>query len=220
MILVAHDQNASLVHYTDNERWSSMKPTLLILLLLGLSLPFVPPAEADEILQVTLNNMTFAVPETVNASFDWDVTANTISNVIVDSSNPFFSSPPLGSVLPGGVDGTGTLYAYIASDGVGDGLQILNDEGCPNCGVPPIPGTYNVAGDFFIVCETSACKSTFDMPGIFAKVQSGTFTVAATPEPSSLIMLCGGLLSVALLFPGQRRKNRLVPCPEAARRSA
>ena len=197
-----------------------MKPTLLILFLLGLSFLFVQPAQADEILQVTLNNMTFAVPEIVNASFDWDVTASTISNVIVDSSNPFFSSPPLGSVLPGGLDGQGTLYAYIASDGIGDGLQIDNDEGYADSGVPPVPGTYNVADDFFIVCQTTACKSTFGMNGFFAKVQSGTFTVTATPEPSSLIMLCGGLLSVALLLAGQQRKNRLLPYPEAAQRSA
>ncbi len=77
-----------------------MKTRLLFLFVLCLPFLFAQPALADEILQVTLSNMTFAVPETVNASFDWDVTTSTISNVIVDSSNPFFSSPPLGSGAP------------------------------------------------------------------------------------------------------------------------
>ncbi len=40
----------------------------------------------------------------------------------------------------------------------------------------------------------------------------GTFTVvAATPEPSSLIMLCGGLLFVALLLCRSATQKQIAP---------
>jgi len=175
--------------------------------LAGLLLCLAIPACGDTVFNVELSNITFSPinPEVVNASFNWDVTTATISDIFICTSPLVFTVDEDPSPV-GQHEINGVTYLHVAGLGYdiyGDVLQIDNeftDE------IPAIPGTYDAGkrvGQVFFSCGQD-CAQTIGYTG-WMLAQAGTITVTSVPEPASISLLLFGLCS---LFPIMRKVLR------------
>ena len=178
-------------------------------------------ARADQIDLVTVSNLTFqaaagnfscpGVPgmlvpctETFNASFEWDNTTETLvpgtDNVsatgalsAADVAGPWTITKADYSVIPL-VQGP-----YIAEYPGPDYIAISDTD----WETPMTPGVYPYTNASMACYEApSQCDSLFDFyptPGtvVSPTAISGTITIAAVPEPSTVLLLAAGLVSAA-----------------------
>ena len=170
-------------------------------LLTGLFLCATAPAHADTVFNVALSNITFAPinnVEVVNASFNWDVTTSTVSDIYV-STSPLVFQADAGTVTDGQADFQGVTYLKVVDiglDSFGDVLQVYNDVSVQQ-GVPAVPGTYDASlriGQVFFSCG-SDCRQFIGSGSGQQMATAGTITVTAVPEPASISLLLVGLCS-------------------------
>jgi hypothetical protein len=180
-------------------------------LFLGLLVGCAITARADTIVQVTISNATFignnscspsSCSEILNAQYQLDVTGN--------------------QVVPGSVSYTGTgtsgtlslsgLFAGSSSGGCFDGpCPVFVGNSSPAyvwlvwdnpTTAYPATGTYSLS-QLFMSCEAGdSCPNQF---GSQTTASSGSITVSAVPEPSSLLLLGTGLLSL-MAMTGRRKR--------------
>jgi|HubBroStandDraft_6_1064221.scaffolds.fasta_scaffold32082_2 hypothetical protein len=170
-------------------------------LLAVLCLLLVPAALADGgDITVTASNVVIG-PETVSLQVNWDPGTDSFTP---GTTQYISTNGPLGLFT---WDGVGGNQSFNWIDSSGDVLDISNNnEPEPNITFPQA-GIYN-AGYVVISCVTEACA--FDMGGdSYVGGSSGSLVVtnapAVTPEPSTLLLLTGGLFGLlcfsARMFP-------------------
>jgi hypothetical protein len=187
----------------------------ILLLIFGVA------ARADTILAVSLNPVDYGQQvsktgqifgdEIVAVTFTWDVTTETLSNIVVAASGPFqgYSVPgsisaslwPGGSTLGGPAIGK-LDFQLIDTVSQFSVLYSLNYSfhNIPGSAValPAIPGTYYA--DLNLFC--GFCISGDE----FSSGATATVTNISTPEPGTLSLVAVGLLGWSL----RKRKKRVL----------
>lgn len=185
----------------------------LILLIAAIG---APGAHADDIVQVTISNLTFngnnACPppsgtasctQTLSESYQWDNTTNTsVSGSFslstaggLGTSFSLYSGPRLAgapfSVFAGVVNPATDIMRVFLGDNtlspLGTGTYTL----IPTTSLyPGTPGTF--AAD--IICGSATCEADFPTTStVFVFATAGTVTVSTVPEPSSLALMLAGI---------------------------
>jgi hypothetical protein len=179
---------------------------LMAIFLLGLA----SIVQADTLVNVVFQPVTFfqSPPfETIDLSFTWDTTTQTISNVVITSAGPLtgFSNIPYVDLFDGS-----EIEKLGFSNGKGETFQleysfhgdILQPE------LSSTPGTYPTDVNLFCDGDPHVCGGFFTDTG-----HTATVTAVATPEPGTLALVGVGL--VGLL--GRKRKKSAVDsdfCPK------
>jgi hypothetical protein len=187
--------------------WGDMKSISIFAFFLFFS---VTTASADSFVSVVLEptqfngfagivngTPTFA-SETVGASFDWDITNQNISNVVLTATGPWGTG--LSNVPSVMFDDSGAIL-IMNFDGGGSEFQLnyLNHDpgGFPH--LASTPGTYVTDLGFFCG-QCLVGTSDFEL---------GTAVVSpiATPEPSTALLVVAGL--IALFLWGRNVRSKL-----------
>jgi hypothetical protein len=190
-------------------------PILLLFAAIG-----APGAHADDIVQVTISNLTFngnnvcgssgtaSCTQTLSESYQWDNTTNTsVSGSFslstaggLGTSFSLYSGPRLAgapfSVFAGVVNPATDIMRVFLGDNtlspLGTGTYTL----IPTTSFyPGTPGTF--AADIF--CGSATCEADFPTTStVFVFATAGTVTVSTVPEPRtpSLILIGIGLVLV------------------------
>ena len=177
-------------------------------------------AQADTIVSVSLNPVDYGLQvsntgqifgdEIVAVTFTWDVTTETLSNIVVAASGPFqgYSLPgtmsaslwPGGSTLGGPAIGNLSLQ-LIDTVSQFSVVYTLNYSfhSIPGLAValPSIPGTYYA--DLNLFC--GFCIGGDE----FSSAATATVTSVSTPEPGTLTLVAVGLFGLSL------RKRKILP---------
>jgi hypothetical protein len=168
-----------------------MRTAMAVLSLMILSL--LSPARADggdKVVTLTATNIVIG-PETVNLSFNWDVTTESVSGPMNFSTTgpvSFYSS----------FYGTSGLYDWFNSNG--DELQLSNENFANGLVIPQV-GVYN---PYYFSINCFGDKACFNEMGDgYVTGQTGSFVIteAATPEPGTLLMFLCGIAVLGLLLP-------------------
>jgi len=155
----------------------------------------VGSVRADPVVTVSMSNLTFvgtSSTEKVSISFLWDATTSSIQSgtMSVLASGAFGEPFNFGSFGPVS-GGEGFLWVDPSGDEVS-----VNTCGF-DCGKFPAVGTYSI-GDITMLCGPSDTCSSGGFSG--QAPSTGTFTVTAVPEPSSLLLLVTGLFILGPLL--------------------
>jgi hypothetical protein len=149
--------------------------------------------------------------ETVGATFIWDTTNGTLSNVTLTATGTYWQGTDSATVYGGGITGT-SLGIVDLRNAAGDDLQL--NYGDHDFTIKPeitsVPGTYLT--DLYFMCLQCAFGDYAHNPGGIDPAEIGTATVTSlgdgdhdgddpvsTPEPNTLILLCAGIGALALI---------------------
>jgi hypothetical protein len=163
----------------------------------------IPAVRADSLLSVVIPGAHFSdLPdETVALSFDWDTTAETLYNMLLDVQGPISGFTPYGSPVFDSRDGGISIMDFY-DFGLTNLLQIYEPD-TPLARILPSPGTYVVKWE--LIGNTR--------PGcIRCEIASDSYaTVTNLPEPPSALLLLFGLSALGFLLYRNRNHPHLRP---------
>lgn len=155
------------------------------------------PTQFNGFAGIVNGNLTFA-SETVGASFDWDITTQAISNVVLTANGPWGMG--LSNVPSVVFDGSGAILIMNFDGGRSEfQLNYLNHDPAGFPHLASTPGTYVTDLGFFCG-QCLAGNSDFEL---------GTAIVSpiATPEPSTAVLVLAGLIALFLWVRNVRSRS-------------
>ena len=181
-------------------------------------------SHADSFVSVVMNPVTFDLsvnkvdaPETVSATFLWDTTTNVLSDFTLSTNGPFTGFPPTPTVSfsNGGIDPQGQFTQFgIESLMWNNGTVSFQLNYANHGNLVPLLGS---APGMYLTDMEFLCSSSCTGSGELFVTGTATVSAVGAPEPSSLLLVGAGFVSLLTILttPGLKRRFRLRACVQS-----